>query len=157
MVAVVTVGMSMPASASSNTVDKVNDPMFQRAFDTPHILSEESGIMPLDIVGQPVTSLKEGAYNNVGWMCRMSGSGAQCWIKLDYGTTATRLDCSLTVERSKGLWMTDSYQELTATAKNSNNVYARWDDGVQYVALSATGNASINGTRAAGLFVSGWW
>lgn len=132
------------------------DPMLHQAFDTPVITSVSDGRIMDGVIGEPVSQVHEGSYNYVYWKCRMSGSGASCWIELNYGTPA-QLKTSLTVERSTGLWIHYDYQTYTNTQRNSRNVYTVWDDGYQYVALSASGTASINGVQVANMSVDGWW
>lgn len=111
----------------------------------------------LGVIGAPVTNFREGSFNNYYWISRMSGDGAVCWIELDYATTARRLDSTLTIARSEGYFIHYDYYTLENTSMNSNNVYSRWDDGINYVARSASGTVSIALTQVASMSVSGWW
>lgn len=48
--------------------------------------------------------------------------------------------------------------ETNFTVKhNDNYCYTLWNDGLSYVALSASGKGYINGTQVTSMAVSGWW
>lgn len=110
-----------------------------------------------DAIGDPVTDTDEGSFNYVYWRGRISGSGATCWTDLQYGQNANTIKTKLVITRSLGLWIPYDYHTVTNTEYNDNYVYSRWDDGVSYVALAATGTGYINGTEVFSLFVNGWW
>lgn len=120
------------------------------------VTAEEDGLV-LDVIGDPITNMDEGNLNYVYWSSRMSGNGATCWIELDYATTASTLKTSLTIERSDGYWHFYDYKTYTTVKHNDNYCYTLWNDGLSYVALSASGKGYINGTQVTSMAVSGWW
>lgn len=157
IVLVISANFSVFAATTENNGYESIDLMFQQADNTPIVTAVDKGVLSIDAITDPVTSVKEGAYDSVVWIANMSGSGSTCWIELDYGTKATQLKTILTVERSTGLWIHYDYYDVVKIAKNANNVYSRWDSDATFVALCASGKAYINGTQVTGMSVDGWW
>lgn len=108
------------------------------------------------VVGTPKSYSVEGNHDGVYYKTTIFGCGTTCWIELDCGSTVSRLETYLSVVRSKGLWIPANVWENGTMKRNATNVYTRWDDGGEYVALSAQGTASMNGTQVESMSVSGW-
>lgn len=109
------------------------------------------------VIGEGKTVSSEGSYDYQYWKLELYGSGASCWTRLNYGGTATLIETNLVVERSKATWGHYDYYTLHNTNRSASTCYSRWDDGSDFVALSATGSGVINGTTVDTLSVSGWW
>lgn len=109
-----------------------------------------------DAVGTGKTVSSEGSYNYQYWKLQLYGSGSMCWVTLNYGDTANQITTKLVVERSTGLWQHYDYYTLQDSKRSAPTCSSRWDDGVSFVALSATGSGTINGTTVDQLSVSGW-
>lgn len=121
------------------------------------VMSEEVGVLG-DIVvgGSGESEIEEGSLNYNYWKTRIYGSGMICWIDLEYETVAARLETSLTITRSKVLGIPYDQTTLSDLEINSDYVYTRWDDGIDYIATYASGSAYINGNRVSTLSVFGW-
>ena len=130
--------------------------MLEQAFETRSVTAQETGSVRTTIVGTPVADMREGMYDSVYWSTHISGSGPTCWIEIDCAQAVDRLETSLTIVRSDGYWYPVDEITLNSLARNSTTTYTRWDDGLDYCALSCSGTSSINSTQVSSMSVSGW-
>ena len=142
---------SEPVTGETSQLDDsiIAEATTEDATDTTNLLD--------GVIGEGKTVSSEGSYDYQYWKLELYGSGASCWTRLNYGGTATLIETNLVVERSKATLGHYDYYTLHNTNRSASTCYSRWDDGSDFVALSATGSGVINGTTVDTLSVSGWW
>ena len=108
-----------------------------------------------EILGSPKTAMDEGNFLGKYWVAHVSGSGADCYVTLNYEQTS-QLNLRLDIYRSKGFWQIYDIYTMNSTTRGR---YAklRWQDGLEFVARRVDGYFGVNGNWIGDLTATGWW